>query len=111
MSLLSALLVLLPIIALWVIFTKAGQPGWAAIIPIYNLFVMLKVAGKPAWWVILFLIPVVNIIFLVLTLNSLAKCFGKGIGFTLGLIFLPFIFFLILAFGPAQYKAAPAIEA
>ncbi|MFR9502895.1 MAG: DUF5684 domain-containing protein [Rikenellaceae bacterium] len=109
-SLLIAIIVLLPIIALWVIFTKAGRPGWAAIIPIYNALVMLRVAGKPGWWIFLFLIPIVNVIFLIMTLNGISKNFGKGVGFTVGLLFLPFIFFLILAFGPAQY-APKAIEA
>ncbi|MFI3279431.1 MAG: DUF5684 domain-containing protein [Rikenellaceae bacterium] len=110
MTLLAILFTLLPIIALWVIFTKAGRPGWAAIVPIYNLITILRVAGKPLWWIILFIIPVVNIIFLVLTLHGISKCFGKGAGFTVGLVFLPFIFFLILAFGPAQYQALPAEE-
>jgi hypothetical protein len=29
---------------MWKTFSKAGQPGWAAIIPIYNIFVMADVA-------------------------------------------------------------------
>lgn len=48
------------IIAMWRIFTKAGQPGWAAIIPFYNIYVLMKVVGRPGWWLILFLIPLVN---------------------------------------------------
>ncbi len=103
MTLLLILITLLPIIALWVIFTKAGQPGWAAIIPIYNAITMLRVAGKPGWWIFLFLIPVVNFVFMIMMLNGIAKNFGKGTGFTVGLFFLPFIFYLILAFGPAKY--------
>ena len=34
---------------------------------------------------------------------KLAKAFGKGIGYTLGIIFLPNIFTLILGFGKAKY--------
>jgi hypothetical protein len=33
------------IVALWFIFVKAGEPGWAAIIPIYNYLIAIKVAG------------------------------------------------------------------
>ena len=35
----------------WMIFTKAGKPGWAAIIPIYNLVVWLEIVGRPTWWI------------------------------------------------------------
>ena len=91
------------ITAVWKIFTKAGQPGWASIIPIYNLVVMLQVVKKPTWWVILGFIPFVNIIIGLIVVYELAKAFGKGFGYTLGLIFLPFIFYPILGFGKAVY--------
>jgi hypothetical protein len=91
------------IASVWKVFAKAGQPGWAAIVPIYNFIVMLKVAGKPLWWILLFLIPFVNIIALILVTVALAKKFGKGTGFAIGLIVLGFIFFPILGFGDAKY--------
>jgi hypothetical protein len=53
---------ILMIAACWKIFTKAGQPGWAAIIPIYNWYVLCKIVGRPGWWVILLLIPFINFI-------------------------------------------------
>ena len=59
---------ILVIAGLWRVFTKAGKPGWAALIPIYNLIVLLQIAGKPAWWLLLFLIPGVNVIMLILIL-------------------------------------------
>ena len=92
------------IASLWKVFTKAGEPGWAAIIPIYNFIVMLKIAGKPLWWIVLFLIPFVNFIAMILVSIAIAKNFGKGAGFGLGLAFLGFIFFPILGFGSAQYN-------
>ncbi len=91
------------IVSVWKIFDKAGEPGWAAIIPIYNLYVMLKVAGKPGWWLILFFIPLVNFIIFIITDLALAEKFGKGVGFAIGMILLPIIFFPILAFGDARY--------
>lgn len=99
---------ILMIVAMWKVNTKAGQPGWAILIPIYNLYVMLKIAGKPGWWLILMLIPIVNIVIGIMTLAGLAGNFGKGGGFVVGLIFLPFIFYPILAFGPAEYQGALA---
>jgi hypothetical protein len=97
------ILTALMVAAGWKIFTKAGEPGWAAIIPIYNVIVLLKIAGKPAWWIILLLIPVVNFVISILVAAGLAKNFGKGTGFVVGLVLLPFIFYLILGFGSAQY--------
>lgn len=88
---------------LWNIFEKAGKPGWAAIIPIYNLVVMFEIVGRPVWWIILYFIPLVNVVIGFIVMYDLAKSFGKDLGFTLGLIFLGFIFYPILAFGGAKY--------
>jgi len=91
------------IVAEWKIYKKAGQPGWACIIPIYNILVLLRIIGKPWWWLLLLIIPVVNIVIGIWTTNLLSKSFGKDEGFTVGLIFLPFIFLPILGFGDAAY--------
>jgi uncharacterized protein DUF5684 len=96
--------VVIIIAAMWRVFIKAGKPGWAAIVPVYNLIVLLQVAGKPVWWVLLLFIPLVNIIVFIVMYAGVARNFGKGIGFTLGLIFLAFIFFPILAWGSAEYS-------
>ena len=96
----------------WRIFEKAGKPGWAALIPIYNTIVLLEIVGKPWWWLLLFFIPVVNLVFAIWMLNLLSISFGKGIGFTLGLLFLSPIFYPILAFGNAEYlgpAGSPAV--
>ena len=87
----------------WKIFVKAGQPGWACIIPIYNVYIMLKVAGKPGWWIILLIIPLVNIIVGIMATVAFARSFGKSTGFGIGLLLLGIIFYPILAFGSAQY--------
>jgi hypothetical protein len=96
--------IILLIAAMWKVFSKAGQPGWAAIIPIYNIYVMCKVAGRPGWWLLLMLIPFVNFIILIILSIDIAKSFGKGAGFGLGMAFLGFIFWPILGFGSAQYQ-------
>jgi hypothetical protein len=91
------------IAAMWKIFEKAGQPGWAAIVPIYNMYIMLKIVVKPGWCLILFLIPFVNYVFIIWTYNMLSKSFGKEEGFTVGLVLLGIVFFPILGFGDAKY--------
>ena len=106
-DLLSAFTILM-IVAWWKIFTKAGQPGWACIVPIYNLYVWCKIVGRPWWWILLMLIPFVNFIILIILIIDLAKSFGKGVGFGIGLLLLPVIFFPILGFGSAQYQGPTA---
>lgn len=97
------ILSVLLIASLWKIFQKADRPGWIALIPVYNIYVLLKIAGKPGWWLLLYLVPVANLIFYIWTLNMVSKSFGKDEGFTVGLFLLGFIFFPILAFGPSRY--------
>jgi len=99
---------ILMIAAWWKIFTKAGQPGWASIIPIYNLYVWCKIVGRPWWWILLMLIPFVNLVILIILIIDLAKSFGKGVFLGIGLLLLPFIFFPILGFGSAQYQGPTA---
>ncbi|MFD9704706.1 DUF5684 domain-containing protein [Lentzea sp. NPDC059081] len=98
------------IVVMWKTFTKAGQPGWAAIIPIYNFYVWLKIAGRPGWWLILMLIPVVNIIISVIVSIDFAKSFGKDTVFgVVGLWLFSLIGYAILAFGGAQYHGPAAL--
>lgn len=96
-------LVVLIVAGLWKMFTKAGKPGWAAIVPIYNMIVMLEIIGRPLWWILLLLIPCVNIIFAVIIYIDLAKSFGKDVAWGIGMILLPFIFIPLLGFGDAKY--------
>jgi hypothetical protein len=90
------------IAAEWKTFEKAGQPGWACIIPFYNFYIMAKIAKVENWWLIF--IPLANIYIAIVTINGISKAFGKDVGFTIGMIFLPFIFWPILGFGDAKYQ-------
>ncbi len=107
-------LVVIMIASMWKIFTKAGEPGWAAIVPIYNTIVLVRIVKKPVWWAVIILIggiipivgPIAALIFNILVMVELAKVFGKSGGFAAGLILLGFVFFPILAFGDAQYEGA-----
>ncbi len=94
------------IAAVWRMFEKAGKPGWASIVPIYNLVVLLQVAGRPVWWLLLMFIPFVNIIISIIVAIDVAKAFGKGAGFGIGLAFLGIVFYPILGFGNAHYVGA-----
>jgi hypothetical protein len=91
----------------WKVFTKAGQPGWAAIIPIYNYYILVcEIADRDVVWLLLSLfIPFAAIIPMI----DVAKAFGKGTGYGLGLFLLSFIFFPLLGFGDARYRGASGI--
>jgi len=104
--LIAIALALFFIVSMWKVFVKAGQPGWGCLIPIYNLYLLLMIAGKPGWWLILYLIPFVNIVISILVNIDIAKNFGKDAMFGLGLAFFGIIFYPILAFGSAQYQGA-----
>jgi hypothetical protein len=106
---LAALLVttlpaLLVIAGTWKLFTKAGQPGWAAIVPIYNLCVILHIVGRPTRWLVGFLIPIVDFVVAVLVTIDVAKAYGKGIVYAVGMVLVPFIFYPLLGFGDARYR-------
>lgn len=90
--------------AMWRIFTKAGEAGWKALIPVWNLIVLVRMAGRPRWWLLLLVVPVVNIVIVFPIFIALARAFGKGAGFGVGLALLGLVFFPILAFGKAQYN-------
>jgi hypothetical protein len=91
----------------WKVFVKAGKPGWAAIVPIYNLIILIEIAKRPIWFIVLFLVPVLNILAAIIIGLEIAKRFGKSQGFGIGLALLPMIFYPILGFGKDQYQDLP----
>jgi hypothetical protein len=103
-SLFMLAVALVVIASIWKVFTKAGEPGWAAIVPIYNVVTLAKVAGKEWWWGLLLFVPCVGIIISFIVSIALAEKFGKGTGFGIGLALLPFVFYPMLGFGSAQYQ-------
>lgn len=113
--LLLAILVLVvsifSIISYWKLFVKAGKPGWAVLIPFYNLYVMIEIAKKPGWWLLLYFIPIVNIVVSLIVAINLAKVFGKSTIF--GVVFnwlIHPIGALILGFGSAKYNSSAPIN-
>jgi hypothetical protein len=106
------------VVSAWVLFGKAGQPGWAAIVPIYGHVVLLRVVDRPRWWILPLLAPVliqraplstvlvISLVSLVLTVIvaiDLAKSFGHGTLLGIGVALLPLFFAPVLAFGAAEY--------
>jgi len=90
---------------MWRVYEKASKPGWACLVPIYNALVMLDIAGKSRWWILWYLVPIANFVVAVIVQTEVAHRFGKSTAFGIGLVFLGFIFYPILAFGDARYTA------
>jgi hypothetical protein len=53
------------------------ENAWFAWIPILNIILMVNIAKKPTWWIIMFFIPLVNIIFSILVWMEISKKLGK----------------------------------
>ncbi len=100
--------IVLVIAGMWQTFTKAGKPGWGAIIPFYNTYLLIKIAGRPGWWLILFFIPIVNIIIWLVVSLGVSENFGHGAGYGILLWLFAPIMYLVLGFGDSQYKPVRA---
>lgn len=94
----STVVCLVSIVSLWIIYKKAGKPGWASIVPIYNIIVLLEIAGLPLWYLVLYFIPFANIYVIFKSYIELAHKFGKSTGFGVATVFFSIICFPILAF-------------
>jgi hypothetical protein len=92
------LFLVLPIIGIVKIYSQANYPGIVAFIPILNLLFLFPIAGMSAWFFLLLFVPVVDVLLLLLLFYNLSLKFSKGAGFTVGLFFLPFIFFPLLGY-------------
>lgn len=103
-SLIGLVIYVVVAVALWRVFAKAGWPGILAIIPIVNMFILVKIAGYSAWLGLLYIVPIANLILAIVVAIKVGEKFGRGGAFSFFLLFLlPFIGYLILGFGDAQY--------
>ncbi len=100
----SALLGLITVVGMWTTFRKAGIDGWKCLIPVYNLVLLLQIANKPLWWLLLLCCPMVNVVFMIMVCLEVARSFGRGPGFGIGLAFLPFVFYPLLGLGSSQFQ-------
>lgn len=91
------------LVGFWKVFEKAGKPGWGAIVPFYNLYCLFDMSFGTGWLFLLTFVPCVNVVMIIIMYIKLATAFDKGIGFGIGILFLPYIFIPMLGFGDAQY--------
>jgi Family of unknown function (DUF5684) len=53
------------------------ENAWFAWIPIINIILMLNIARKPLWWLLLFFVPLVNIVIAIIVLMGIAEARNK----------------------------------
>lgn len=116
----------LTVIARWMVFIKAGQPGWKSVIPIYSDYISYRIAwtANMFWFYLIFyfagnmledssigiiaaagtLCQAATVLIALFYSLNLAKSFGKGTAFAIGLWIFEPLFTLILGFGSAQYQ-------
>ena len=103
--------IVLTIASIWHVFRKAGKPGWACVIPVYNCVVYCDISERPRWWVILLFIPLIGFIIAMIMNAALARKFGKSGTFgALGLTFLPWVFYPILASPASRHTEEIALH-
>ena len=81
----------------WKLYKAAGEAPWKALVPVYNAIVLLKIIHRPKWWVLLFFLPVINLmIFMVFWIDTV-KHFGKSktIDSVLAVVTLGFYIYVI----------------
>lgn len=86
------------IASIWKLYTIKGYPGWYMFIPVYNLYIMSEIADVPFLALFLLIVPILRWIIAFFFIYSIARAYGKGLLFTIGLIILPVIFVPLLAF-------------
>ena len=91
------------LVGMWKIFVKAGKPGWGAIIPFYNMYCLFEMSFGTGSLFLLCFVPCVNVVMTIVMWIKLAQAFGKGAGFGVGILLVPFIFLPMLGFGDAQF--------
>lgn len=65
-------------IGTWKLYQRAGRKAWEAAIPVYNAVVLMQIINRPKWWVILFFIPIVNLIIIPVTWVETIRSFGRN---------------------------------
>jgi hypothetical protein len=109
-TVLYLIILVVAIVAMWKLFVKAGEPGWASIIPLYNTYTLVKIAGFNPLLFLLFLVPIVNVVFAIYVMIKIGEAFGKTVGWSvIFLVILSFIGMLMLGFGSETYHKPASV--
>ena len=96
----------------WKLYVKAGRKAWEAAIPIYNGLVLLQIIKRPKWWILLFFIPVVNLLMFPVIWIETIRTFGffKKVDSFLVLVTLGLYIFYVNYAGDANYNPERSLK-
>lgn len=126
LALVVAVMVVLTVIGQWKTAKKLGGKGWSQVIPVYRDYEMARAAGCAVEMTVAYtalggicllgqvfsgneamgmlagfaFIP--TVVLGILVARQVARRFGKGAGFTAGLVLVPYVFYPILGLGKAM---------
>jgi hypothetical protein len=92
-------------LCLFLIAKKLGVPNpWIAWIPAVQIWTVVNCAGKPWWWILLLLVPGVNIIIGIVLWMSISENLGKNkwLGLLMLVPIVNFIYIGVLAFSKGE---------
>jgi hypothetical protein len=85
---------------------------WMAWVPVLNFYLMCRLAGRPAWWLVLLLIPGVNIVIGIIVWMKICELRGRPNWWAV-LFLIPvlnIVILILLAFQEAGPAAAPPVS-
>lgn len=82
----------------WLLYVKAGQPGWAVLVPIYNMIVYIQICERPIWWIVLLFLPVANFVIPIILMLDFNRKFGQPTWHIILALFFGFVYYPYLAF-------------
>jgi hypothetical protein len=100
----TLVLFVLPVAGMWMMFEKAGEPGWKALLPIYNLWVLVDISGKEWWWFLVLFVPSANLAAWVIVNLGLGDRFGQRDAFGVMASVFFFVVYPLLGFGDYDYR-------
>ena len=106
------LIQILHFLGTWKLYVKAGRKAWEAAIPVYNGLVLLQIIKRPKWWILLFFIPVVNLLMFPVIWIETIRTFGfyKKIDSFLVLVTLGLYIFYVNYAGEANYNPERSLK-
>ena len=87
------------------LFTKAKKTPKTCFYPILNLFTLLEIDELSSFLGILFFMPFTNLIILAIAFWKLGTIFNTSVGYKIGLVLLPIVFYPLLANSDKKYNA------
>ncbi len=103
-------LCLLKLIPKMIMYNKKGEHSWGALIPIYSQIIQLRISGLSPWIVLLYFIPVANIVIAIINNIKFIKAYKRDTAFAVVALFFPVICYPVVSCSIAEQKENADID-